>query len=244
MKKFVISYIFISILFAISLYVITLTLSYNERIFDVFHELSSEAVLTKDFDSFVSYQSIKYYQISKHETNDYIIFVYHIIGSEKESYTNQLGIFVLPTENVIHALVVDDKNDQTHMKIIDINLSSTIYDTSIDEEFNNFAVSYGIEKIGYYFYTYNLSKDMELKIELYNYQGDMLFENTYIFNYQDYPDVSSMFTDGISQEELQIMIDQETYVYPKIIKNMTIYIIIDVLLGSALYFLIRYKRMS
>lgn len=73
MKKFVIGYIFISVLFAAALYYITLTLGFNQRVYDVFQNHSNEALETKDFDDFIAYQSIMYQLVNRRETNDYFI---------------------------------------------------------------------------------------------------------------------------------------------------------------------------
>lgn len=53
MKKFIIGYIFISLLFALALYFTTLTLNYNERVYEIFQSFSEEAVINQDFDDFV-----------------------------------------------------------------------------------------------------------------------------------------------------------------------------------------------
>ncbi|MBN2268187.1 MAG: hypothetical protein JXC35_02060 [Acholeplasmataceae bacterium] len=242
MKKFVIGYIFISLLFALALYFTTLTLSYNERVYEIFQSFSEEAVINQNFDDFVGYQSIEYQKIDQIETERYLIFVYHIIGTEESGYTNQLGFFVLPKSDVKHATVIDDTLDQTKMSAMDVSSSQVIYYTTTEKSYEEIAVSYGIEKIGYYFYTFNITQNMTLSIQLYDYDGILIEEIEQAFEYQDYPNVDSSFIKGISQEDIQVLVDQETYIYPKLIKNMTIFIVIDVLLGSALYFFIKYKK--
>lgn len=242
MKKFVMSYIFISLLFAVALYFTTLTLSYNERVYEIFQEFSEDAKLNQDFDAFVRYQSIEYKRIGQMDTENYSIFIYHIIGTESTEYMNQLGFFILPKSNIKYAISVDDPLDQTKLVLTDMESNEVIYDTSIDKAYEAVAISYGIEKMGYYFYTYNMTEDILLKIQLYDYDGFLIKEINQGFEYQAYPMIDNTFNPGISQEELETLIDQETNIYPKLMRNMTIYIIIDVLFGSLLYFFIKYKK--
>lgn len=173
MKKFVIAYIFISILFALALYFITLTLSYNARVYAVFQELSEEAVASKDFDHFVSYQSIAYHRISSKDSGEYRVFIYQIVGTNDNGYMNQVGVFILPLSEVTSADSVDDPNDQTRMVTIDRDSSLVVFDTKEESDYLGFAVSYGLMKIGYYFYTVDLRTNQELKIVLYDYEGNI-----------------------------------------------------------------------
>ena len=64
------------------------------------------------------------------------------------------------------------------------------------------------------------------------------------FQYQDNLDADVTFINGITQNELEGLIDQETYIYPKLMRNITIYIIVDVLFGSLLYFLIKQEKIT
>lgn len=176
------------------------------------------------------------------DTENYSIFMYHIIGTESTEYMNQLGFFILPKSNIKYAISVDDPLDQTKLVLTDMESNEVIYDTSIDKAYEAVAISYGIEKMGYYFYTYNMTEDILLKIQLYDYDGFLIKEINQGFEYQAYPMIDDTFNPGISQEELETLIDQETNIYPKLMRNMTIYIIIDVLFGSLLYFFIKYKK--
>lgn len=242
MKKFMIGYIFISLLLAVALYFTTLTLSYNERVYDIFEEISEEAIINQNFDAFVSYQSSKYKNIDEIKIGSYMISIYHILGTEESGHTNQLGFFVLPIGEVRHAVTLDDAFDQTKLVLTNIVSGEAVYDTSNEEAYEHIAVSFGIEKMGYYYYTFNIDTDIELFIKLYDYDGHIINEGSQTFQDQDDLDVDTTFMNGITQKELESLIDQETYIYPKLMRNMTIYIIVDVLFGSLLYFLIKYKK--
>jgi hypothetical protein len=96
--------------------------------------------------------------------------------------------------------------------------------------------------MGFYFYAFDISEDLDLNIELYDYEGALITEFDQTVQYESYPELSDGFDLGISDEDLEVLIDQDTYVYPKLIQNMTIFIVVDILLGSIIYFIIKYKK--
>ncbi len=245
MKKFLIIYSIISLVLGVGIYFITLTLTYNERVYDVYYELADEAVETLDFDDFISMQSISYKKIHREETDSYIIDVYHVIGKDNETYINQFGLFIVPTTEVEYADNIEDLDDQTGIRVIKLNTDEadeTIYETYTEPSYEGTAVSYGLELMSFYFYAVNFDEDLELEIELYDYNG-VLFSN---FNQnlvsQAYPDVDDEFNPGMDPDYLEELIDQDTYVYPTLIRNMTIYIVLDITFGSVLYFFIKRKK--
>lgn len=242
MKKFIIWYLIISILIAVAIYFMTLTLSYNQRVYDVFYELAEESVEIEDFDRFVSMQSIAYSQLSRQETDDYIVDVYLTIAQAETEYRNQFALFVLPKTDVTYATSVEDENDQTGLRVINNGTSETVYETYTESSYEGAAVSYGLDLMGFYFYAFDITEDLDLEIELYDYDGVLIIEFDQLVQYETYPDLSDGFNQGISDEDLEILIDQDTYVYPKLIQNMTIFIVADILLGSIIYFVIKYKK--
>ena len=242
MKKYVIWYLIISILIAVVIYFTTLTLAYNQRTYDVFNELAAEAVIERDFDQFISIQSLAYNRLSRQENDDYIVDVYLTIAQADTIYKNQFSIFVLPKTNVKYATTVDDENDQTGIRVINNETSDTVFETYREELYQGKAVSYGFERIGFYFSTFEISENMDLNIELFDYDGDLMMTFDQIVNYETYPDLSEDFELAMTDEALETLIDEETYVYPRLTKNMTIYIVVDVLLGSAIYFATKYKK--
>jgi hypothetical protein len=242
MKKFIIWYLIISILIAVAIYFMTLTLSYNQRVYDVFYELAEESVEIEDFDRFVSMQSIAYNRLSRQETDDYIVDVYLTIAQAETEYRNQFALFVLPKTDVTYATSVEDENDQTGLRVINNETSETVYETYTESSYEGAAVSYGLDLMGFYFYAFDITEDLDLEIELYDYDGVLIIEFDQLVQYETYPDLSDDFNQGISDEDLEILIDQDTYVYPKLIQNMTIFIVADILLGSIIYFIIKYKK--
>jgi len=242
MKKFLIWYIIISILIAVAIYFMTLTLSYNQRVYDVFYELAEASVEEQNFDQFVSIQSIAYEKLSTHTTDDYLIEVYLNIAQSESDYINQFAIFVLPIVDVTYATSVEDELDQTGLRVINNETSDTVYETYTEASYEGAAVSYGIDLMGFYFYAFDITEDLDLNIELYDYEGILITSFDEQVNYAAYPDLSDDFEQGMSDEQLELLIDQDVYVYPKLIQNMTIFIVVDILLGSLIYFFIKYKK--
>ncbi len=245
MKKFLIVYLIFSVLIGVAIYFVTLTLAYNQRVYDVYYELADEAVETLDFDDFISMQSISYQMIHREETADYIIDVYHVIGKDSETYINQLGLFIVPTANVNYADDVEDQDDQTGIRVIKLNgeePNETLYETYTDPSYEGAAVSYGLSLMSFYFYAINFDEDLELDIELYDYQGEMFANFNQDIYVQTYPELDDGFNDGMDPSYLEELVDQSTHVYPKLIQNMTIYIVADILIGSIIYFIVKKKQ--
>ena len=63
-----------------------------------------------------------------------------------------------------------------------------------------------------------------------------------MINYQDYPTLEAGFTDGMEASVLNDLIDANQYVTPTVIRNTTIYAVIDIALGIGLYFLIKKRK--
>ncbi len=245
MKKFVITYLVFSLLIGVGIYFVTLTLAYNQRVYDVYYELADEAVETLDFDDFISMQSIAYQKIHREETTDYIIDVYHVIGKSQDTYINQFGLFIVPIHDVKFATSVEDELDQTGIRIIEKKPNDkieTYYETYTDSNYEGAAVSYGLSLMSFYFYAINFDEDLDLSIELYDYDGEIFAEFDQSINYESYPDLDDRFNDGMDPSYLKELVDQSVHVYPKLIQNMTIYIVLDIAIGSALYFIIKKKK--
>lgn len=245
MKKFIITYLIFSILIGVAVYFVTLTLSYNQRVFEVYNELAAEAVETLDLDEFMSMQTIAYKKVHREETDDYVIDVYQTIGKNGDTYFNQLGIFVIPIADVDYADKIEDSNDQTGIRVIRLDgdtPNETYYETYTDENYEGNAVSYGIKLMSFYFHAIDFTEDISFDIELYDYDKDMFAEFSQELTYQAYPDLEEGYNGRMDPDYLESLVNPEVHVYPKIIQNMTIYIVIDIIIGSVLYFVIKRKK--
>ena len=245
MKKFLITYIIFSLLIGVAIYFVTLTLSYNQRVYDVYYELAEQAAETKEFDEFISMQAVYYKSIGSYQNDDYMIETYQVIGRNGETYINQLGIFILPFTDVKYADNVEDPNDETGIRIIRKdggNPNETFYETYTDEAYEGAAVSYGLTLMDFYFYAIEFDEDILIDVELYDYDGNMLigFEEDLIF--ENNATDNSSFEPGMKPSRLEELVDQETHVFPNLIQNMTIFIVVDIVVGSVIYFIIKRKK--
>ncbi len=242
MKKFVTIYIVISFLIGFGIFYVTKTLMNNQRVYDVYYELAEKAVETKNFDEFISMQSVAYKKLYTQTTDDYLLEGYLVIGRSGKKNINQLGIFVVPTKDVKHAEQIDDQYDKTGLRVINNLTSETFYETYTDDNYKDASISYGLTLMDFYFYAINIEKTIDLKIELYDYEEKLISTYNQMITYQNYPDLEDGFTDGMDPKDLELMIDFDTFVTPKIIKNMTLFIVIDIAIGTGLYFIIKKKK--
>lgn len=231
-----------SFLIGFAVFFITKTLVNNQRVYDVYYELAQEAAYNRDFDRFISIQSISFKKLSTHTTDDYVIDTYLVIGRDDETYINQLGVFVTPIKEVEFAADINDENDQTGLRIIDQVTSNTFYEIYTDPLYDNAAVSYGLSLMDFYFYSVAIEENIEASIELYDYQGDLIITIDQMVTYQDYPTLEVGFIDGMDADVLKDLIDANKYVTPTVIRNTTIYVVIDIALGTGLYFLIKKRK--
>lgn len=242
MKKFLIIYGIISLLIGFAVFFVTKTLVHNQRVYDVYYELAQEAADDRDFDRFISIQSISFKKLFTHTTDDYIIDGYLVIGRDDETYINQLGIFVLPINEIKFADDIKDENDQTGLRIVNSATSDTFYEIYTDPLYDNAAVSYGLSLMDFYFYSISIENDIDASIELYDYQGDLIAAINQMITYQDYPTLETGFNDGMEADVLDDLIDTNKYVIPTVIRNTTIYAVVDIALGIGLYFLIKKRK--
>jgi hypothetical protein len=242
MRKFIVIYTVMSLMIGFAVFFVTQTLMHNQRVYDVYYELAQEAVDSQDFGEFISMQSISYKKIYRETTDDYIIDGYIVIGKDNEKYINQLGVFVIPINEVSYAENIDDVNDQTGLRIIDQDTSNTFYEIYTDPLYENTAVSYGFSLMDFYFYSVAIEDDINATIELYDYQGDLIVTTYQSILFQDYPELENGFIDGMDSDTLNDLIDDHTYVTPIIIRNTTIFAVFDIALGIGLYLLIKNRK--
>jgi hypothetical protein len=244
MKKFMVFYIAFSVIFLVMIYFFTLVQETNKRTLAVFYELGEEARLSEDFESFVKYQSIAHELIEKIDTPSYEFYVYHVIAQLDDQYLNQFTIFVVPIVDVTHATIVTDTQDATGITITTGGTDELIYSTETDPEYDKYAVSFGIKIIGLYFYAVELDESGSIDIVLDDYSGSPIFFKTYDFTFVEYdPENIGNFTLGYTQLEIEELMDLPSYVQPALIQNITIFIIVDILMGGLLNFFLKKKKL-
>lgn len=239
MKRFVIIYTIASVFLLV---IVTLIASYNHylaRIIDVYNEISEEAVTNQNFDDYVGIQSLYYKMISEEQVGDYQFSIYLSAGSNNEVSLTQLSIYVLPLHEVTYASAVDDANDQTNI-IFTNDDESIIYALNEDDNFTGEAISYGIASIGFYYSAITLEDFKNIHIEVIDYNGNSIYQTSY--DYQNQLDASDpLITLGFDETRLNELIDFNTYVRPQIVSNVGLFLIVDILLGTFIYF---YRKKS
>ena len=244
MKRFMVFYIAFSIIFLVMIYFFTLIQETNKRTLDVFYELADEVVVFGDFEPFIKYQSIAYEKIEEVYTQYYGFHIYHVIAQLDDQYINQFSIFVIPIAEITHATKLEDELDLTGITIQNTLTDQLIYSTQTDDDYNDYAVSYGIEKIGFYYYAVELESSTSVEVILSDYEGHPIYTDTFDFTYVLYdPENIGNFTLGYSQAEIEDLMDLPSYVQPALIQNLTIFIIIDISMGGLLHFFLKKKKL-
>ena len=245
MKKFMTVYIIFSIIFLVMIYFFTLVQETNKRTLAVFFELADDVVETGDFEPFIKYQSIAFDKVDEIYTQYYGFHVYHNIAMRNDLYINQFSVFVIPIDVVLHATELGDQEDQTGVIVTNKTTDTLIYSTESDSDYDEYAVSYGIEKIGFYYYAPEITETVEIEIELLDYQGTSIFNQTYTVTYQEFdPENLGSFTLGYSQDEIEDLMDLASYTQPALIQNITLFIVIDIFAGAALHFFLKKKKLQ
>jgi len=240
MKKFLITYIIFAVILLIGVYFITLVQESNKRIFEFYFELAQEARETNDLEPFIKYQSIAFRKLEHIENNQYNFYIYQIIAKQQDEYLNQFSIFVLPKVAVNYAPDIKDPYDLTGMIVKDSNNNSIIFDTLNDPTYIGYAVSHGIEQIGFYFYAEPLNESYTLRIELTDYLGQIIFSETIEYEYLDWPlEDDSNITLGFTNAEKEALLNLNATLQPAIQRNLTIYLVIAFAVGAFLYHIIK-----
>ena len=242
MKKFYIFYSLFSLIFLSTIYFFTLVQSSQQRSLILFSELAEEAYETKDMTPFIKYQSVAYNHLDSSILGDYQMESYQVIAYDNGLYKNQFVIYVLPIHNVFYASEIDDENDQTGIILIDNDTREDILNTYTSEAYEGSALSYGINRLGFYYYVTFIEADTELDLSIYDYHGDLIFSKLIEFDYIDYSPDSGQMELGYTRDELEELLDLNDFVRPTLIKNITIFLVIDIFLGGLIVFIVKKKK--
>jgi len=219
------------------------------RSIELYDELINEAKTENDFTNFVRYQSIAYRKLEQNDLTDYSIHIYQVVGQLDLVYKNQFVIYVLPKNDISYALSIDDQLDQTKALIKNKQTQDILFNTdnpdvtdSIDDDkYKDRAISFGISFLGFYYYGLFLNDSQTIEITLKDYNDNIIFESELDYEAIDYHPNTSNLLLGFSKDELEELLDLNTYVRPQLVKNVTIYLFIDILLGGFIYFILKRK---
>jgi hypothetical protein len=239
MRKTMITYAFFSIVIGIFIYFFTVIEISNLKTNEAYLSIANDVSETYDVTDFVRFSSQGFERLETFDTDTYKIDILHVLAFRGEEEIHQFGIFVIPKDDVKHATVIDDPNDQTKAYITTID--TVIYDSSLEDTLGNYAVSVGIEQIGFYFYAFEFDQTMNTTIVLNDFDGNEIL-NTSLNVPIDFD--TSQFMDGFSDEELNTIINSQTVVETTIVERLTIYILVVVVIGTIIYYVIKAMRKS
>jgi len=243
MKRFITLYAIFSIILLAFIFLFTIIQESNARSLDLFYELAEEAKTTNDLDRFVKYQSVAYQFVDKIETDDYSFHVYQVIALLNEEYQNQFSVFAIPKGDIEHAQVLSDVSDQTGIILKNQATGNVIYSTSADEDYSNYAVSYGITRIGFYYYAIVLAQDYEINMVLKDYNAQNIVDQTISFSYVDYDENNlGTLTLGYTNNEIEVLLDLPSYTQPALLENIALFLVVDIIVGAVIHFVIKRKN--
>jgi len=237
MRKTMFFYVFISIVVGIFIYFFTVIEISNLKTNEAYMKIANDVSETLEIDDFVKFSSEGFERIQTVENDTYVFEILHVKAFAGDSEYHQLGIFVIPKVEITHSTDIDDPNDLTNAYVM--RDATVFYDSSLEDTLGMYAVSVGINQIGFYFYAFEFDQDSKFDITLTNYDGEVIFDDTV--------DVSLMyqnddFIDGFTDEELDALINSQIVVETTIVERLTIFILVDVVIGTILYYVIKILR--
>ncbi|MFU8792514.1 MAG: hypothetical protein ACNA7K_00660 [Acholeplasmataceae bacterium] len=245
MKKFLVTYIIFSVIILILVYLVTFIQETQKRSNALFFEILNEGIETNNLDQYVKFQSIAYHASDIIETTDYSVHIYRVIEQENDLYNVTFNVFVIPITDVKFATKINDANDQSAIEILKTDDQTPLYRTVDDDDYENIAVSYGIEVLGIYFYKINLDQSLSIDLILYDYDGDLILNEALNYTHvtydgQSYPDG---FVPGYTIEEIIAMQNLTNYLVGPMMINIGLYLLIDISMGFLFYWFLKKKQL-
>jgi len=243
MKRFLIIYSIVTLVIAILLYFVTIVNVTNIRYESVKDNLSKEAASSQQFDDFLKFHTLAYQKIVEIETDSYLIHIYHLLSESESQSFNQVAWFVIPlVEDIDFAKTMSDPNDHTSITISNLDTMSVIYESLNDPEYRPIAISYGIEKYGFYFLAPKLSTTMLLRYDLFDYNHDLIHTSQFNFTVQTYdPENLGDFNRSFTNQEKEDLLNIGAYFPQALIQNYTVYMLVVLVMGY-LIFQLRKKK--
>jgi hypothetical protein len=245
MKRFMITYIIFSIIFLVLVYVITFIQETQKRSTELFYEISREAKASRNFDEFVKYQSVYYRFFERLETNHFDVIIYDVIGQNGNEFFQEMLFIVLPNQEVNYANSLKDEADQTSAVFKNLDNGNIILDTKFHQAYQKNAISYGIEILGFYYYSILINQSFDLEISFIDYDGNIIIEETILTNTHTLTPnlVPFGFIEGYTKDEVEIMLDMNTYLLTPMMINIALFLGIDIAIGGVLYIFLKKKKL-
>lgn len=242
MKKTITYFILFSGAIFTMIYAYTLMQVTQERQLLVFQNIMESAPIDDDFEPFVKYQSIAYEIISIEQNTDYSIHIYQVVSQDASGFSNQFVVFVVPHNEPTIANSLDDENDQTKIIIYDTERDIELIDSSTHEDYIDRALSYGLERVGFYYYVFFLNAYHELNITLFDYEGDIIYETQMVYNHRVFDPADETWLMAYTSDEISAMVNVNPYLRPVLVRRVTLFLIADIFIGAGIVFFIKYKK--
>jgi hypothetical protein len=245
MKKFIIIYTFISLALLGIVYLLTLFIETQNRLLAVFNE-KAEAVLAEgNVTDFLKFQSLAFKELHVEQTDHYTFYVYQILARFEEEYINQFSVIVVPKTALNYARTSDDPSDLTSIYLYDLDSDTVIFDSLEEQETFDYAVSYGIVRMGFYYYAVPLDQDYEMSVTLFDYDKQNIYHGTVTFTYTEYQGVETLpegFISGYSVSEIEDILNMQEALRKPLRNNLIIFFVLDLALGTSIYYMLKMKQ--
>ncbi|WP_162140093.1 hypothetical protein [Haploplasma axanthum] len=233
MKKGLIIYIVMSLLFLVAIYFVTVSSIITDSQNEFNNKIFSEARETKNFDQFVAYQTKEYKLIDSYDENEYRLVTYHFNSKDDKQ---GLLFIIIPLKDVKIADSAKDSNDKTKVLITDTLSKESFIDTSTKDV----SISYGLnsKNVGFMFFDIVMREKNTIKVTYYDYEGNQKIDKTFNEIALSSSTELETFNKGYTLEEVKEAMGYESELKKALITRITIYIIV-VIFAPFIYRLIK-----
>ena len=241
MKKFIIIYSVVSVILLSIITLLSIQLHTQSRTIEVFGEIADQAHETSDFDQFVAYQSLGYRLEVSVDLTDAEIFVYQVIGEQDGERMNQLVVIINDKGTFEHATDINDTNDLSNIRITDEDTWTVIDSLWTSPSYSGEALTYGIDVYGFFYGAFVMTESREISINIDGYQGALFHMFSLDFELADQIGLTDV-EPGLTESEINLLIDRDTHIRPEVTKDITYYLIVDVVIGAVVGFFLKRKN--
>ncbi len=241
MKKFLIIYGIASVALLSIVILLSLQLHIQSRTIAVFGEIANRAHETENFDQFIAYQSLGYRLEASVDLVDADIFVYQAIGEQDETRMNQLVVIVNDKGTFQHATNINDTYDSSNIRIVDELTEMTIDSLSTNSLYDGEALTYGMHVYGFFYGAFVMTEDRQISISIDDYQGNLFHTLSLDYHLADQVALTDV-TAGLTDIEISELVDRDTNIKPAVTKDITYFLIADIVIGGCVVFFIKRKN--
>jgi len=227
------------------IYFATIVIEMNGRLNFLREDLARQSAEVNDPDIFIKFQSVSYQKLEQLETDVYHFHIYQVIAKRNDITFDTLIVFVIPKDEIKTAETLKDPEDQTQIIIKNVATTATLYQTIDDQNYDNYAISYGIGRVGLYYHAVEyFDYTTRIEIELFDYDKNVIL--THEFDYMHAKDDAfdeDLLLPAYTQQEVESLLNLSRYTSVALLENYTIFLIIDILVGTIIYHFMKQKKL-